>query len=252
MKHQTLCLYTCLLLLFLAPTSWADLTEEGSATHPLGSQGRISLENINGNVTIESWQRNEVEIRWTISAESQHGLDRVEVQIDTRSESVSIDTDYSRQKSKWRGDSASVEFWLKVPVGARLSEISLINGSLKLTDLAGNIDASLVNGKLRASGLSGDVELSTVNGSIEVSFDRLGGSQRVDLDSVNGSLEIRIPRNSDAEIEASTVHGRIRNDFGLEVDKGRYVGSDLKGTLGNGSARVELDNVNGSIDIEAN
>ena len=53
----------------------------------------------------------------------------------------------------------------------------------------------------------------------------------------------------DVDIEASTVHGRIRNDFGLEVDRGEYVGRSLRGSVGSGGARIDLSNVNGSIDI---
>ena len=86
-------------------------------------------------------------------------------------------------------------------------------------------------------------------GSLGVSLSALEAGQSVTLESVNGSLELSIPGYADADVEAETVHGRIKNDFGLEAERGRWVGSSLKGTLGRGGARIELENVNGSINI---
>ena len=50
-------------------------------------------------------------------------------------------------------------------------------------------------------------------------------------------------------IDVDTVHGRISNDFGLEVIKGEYVGRELSGVIGAGSGRIEIDNVNGGVTI---
>src|SRR5205085_1607912 len=42
----------------------------------------------------------------------------------------------------------------------------------------------------------------------------------------------------------------ISNDLGLPVREGEYVGRELAGRLGQGGARVGLNNVNGSIQIK--
>ncbi len=124
-----------------------------------------------------------------------------------------------------------------------------VNGSLSLNGLGGDVKAELVNGRATARDLAGNVEISTVNGSLDVALTELGTDQTIELESVNGSLDLAVPSYADAEIRAETVHGRIRNDFGLEEEKDEYVGSSLSGTLGRGGARVELENVNGSIHI---
>nr|MBA3804147.1 hypothetical protein [Acidobacteriota bacterium] len=38
------------------------LREEFHQTYPLAADGRVSLENINGSVTISTWDRNEVKV----------------------------------------------------------------------------------------------------------------------------------------------------------------------------------------------
>lgn len=223
-------------------------------TFDLGTNGRVSLSNVNGDVTIEGWDQPTVEVRAEISSRSRDAVERTKVEFDHDGSSLDIEVDLPSSRGGWLGshDGASVEFWLKVPRGVRLDDLSLVNGSLDIENVEGEIEASLVNGGLDASGLRGDAELSTVNGSIDVRFDRLDGTQRIQIESVNGSIDLFLPADADAEITADTVHGRISNDFGLEVDKSGWVGQELRGRLGSGSARISLDNVNGSIDIRKN
>ncbi|MEM7355426.1 MAG: DUF4097 family beta strand repeat-containing protein, partial [Acidobacteriota bacterium] len=129
----------------------------------------------------------------------------------------------------------------------RLDEIELVNGSLTVAGVAGDVAASLVNGEVRASGLTGNAEISTVNGRLEVALAELTSDRSIELSSVNGSLELKVPDYAGADVRASTVHGGIDNDFGLAVDRGDHVGQKLRGALGGGGARVDLSNVNGSI-----
>ncbi|MGH9720087.1 MAG: hypothetical protein ACRD8O_07730, partial [Bryobacteraceae bacterium] len=71
----------------------------------------------------------------------------------------------------------------------------------------------------------------------------------VSLDSVNGSIEISMPIDTGAELEASTVHGGIHNDFGAPRSRDQLVGSSLNGRIGGGGARIRLKTVNGGIRI---
>jgi DUF4097 and DUF4098 domain-containing protein YvlB len=94
--------------------------------------------------------------------------------------------------------------------------------------------------------------METVNGSVEASFRSLGGEQSVKAATVNGRITLRIPKDADVDISADTLNGSINaSDFGLKTEKG-FVGSDLNGKVGHGSARLNLDTVNGSIKIRSN
>lgn len=218
-------------------------------TFSLSATGRVSLDNINGDVTIEAWDSSEVKVQYTKRARSQAGLDRMTVEFDAQSDRLEIETEYSKQKRGWNNDGGEVDFHLWVPRGARLDEIDLVNGNLKITGVEGDLRADLVNGTVRASGLRGDVEIDTVNGDVEITMTDLAANRSVVIDSVNGSIEVAIPDGIGADIEASTVHGKISNDFGLKVKKGRYVGRSLNASMGGGGAQIELDNVNGAIRI---
>jgi DUF4097 and DUF4098 domain-containing protein YvlB len=129
-----------------------------------------------------------------------------------------------------------------------LDEIKLINGSLDITGMSGEVNASCINGRLEAHNLGGHARLSTINGHLDARFDRLTGKS-VELNSVNGSVDLTIPSDSNAEVEATTVSGGINNDLGLHVNNHRFIGHDLRGELGGGGTRIKVSNVNGRVDV---
>ena len=244
----TICALVVLTLGAHASNHRGAFSEEFHQTYSLTSDGRVELENINGSVHISTWEQNAVKVDAVKYADSKERLDEAHIEIDSGKDYVSIRTKYPEHEHWGLNNPASVEYTLTVPRGARLDEIKLINGSLDVTGVKGEVRASCINGSLEAHNLVGRAELSTINGHLDARFDELPGSS-VELKSVNGSLELTIPSDSKAEIEASTVSGGIENDFGLHVNHHRFVGHDLRGELGNGGARIRLENVNGRIEI---
>jgi len=248
----TICALFVLALGAQASEHRGDLTEEFHQTYPLTADGRVELDNINGDVHISAWDRKEVKVDAVKYAYSKDRLEDARIEIDAEKEHTSIRTKYRDHDLTFNWGShrnpASVEYTVTVPRTARLDEIKLINGALEVAGVDGEVHASCINGRLNARNLSGRAELSTINGHLEAKFDRLHGSS-VELKSVNGSVALTIPSDSKAEIEASTVSGGIDNDFGLHVNHRSFVGHDLRGQLGSGGPHIHLENVNGRIDI---
>jgi hypothetical protein len=228
------------------------LTEEFHQTYALTADGRIELDNVNGDVHIASWDQNQVKIDAVKYADTKERLDEAKIEIDSGKDSLSIRTKYPDHDHNWNWGShnnpATVEYTLTVPRGARLDEIKLINGSLDIVGVTGEVKASCINGRLEAHNLVGRAQLETINGHLDARFEALAGPS-VELSSVNGSVDLTIPSDAKAQIEASTVSGGINNDFGLHVNRHQFVGHNLRGELGAGGIHIELKNVNGRIDI---
>jgi len=245
----TICAFSIISTQAHAADKTADLTQEFHHTYPLNAQGQISLDNINGSVHISSWDHNEVKVDAVKHAENQERLDEARIQIDANSNEISIQTKYPEHNDYGRGiNPASVEYTLTVPRNARLNEIKLINGSLEVSGISGEVRASCINGTLSAKDLTGPMKLSTINGPAEVEIGH-SGTDQVEISSVNGPVKVTLPSNAKARIEANSVAGKISNDFGLRVNDHRYVGHDLNGELGGGGMSVHLRNVNGPIQI---
>jgi len=222
-----------------------DYTEEFHQTYAISAEGRIELDNINGDVHISSWDQNSVKVDAIKYADTKEKLEEARIEVNAGKDSISIRTKYPHHENN---NPASVEYTLTVPRSARLDEIKLINGSLDLSGVSGEVRASSINGRVRAQNLAGRTSLSTINGRLEARFDRLSGGW-VELSSVNGEVGLTIPSDANAEVEASTISGGIRNDLGLHVNNHRFVGHDLRGEIGSGGTHIKLENVNGRIEI---
>jgi len=246
-------IFAALVAMILAPSAQAtsgnsgsNLTEEFHKTVSLNANGRVSLENVNGNVEITGWEKNEVQIDAVKSARDQARLDEAKIEIEGSGDAVQIRTRYPEGRSN--ENPASVHYILHVPAGALLEKIHLVNGSLEISHFKGEVIAHLVNGKLKARDLAGRSELSTVNGPSEIQFSSLANVQEVKISAVNGSINLVLPPSPNANVSASSVSGNIRSDFPIQVQSG-FVGHHMSGTLGSGGTRIELSNVNGSTHI---
>jgi DUF4097 and DUF4098 domain-containing protein YvlB len=204
-----------LLALLLAVPIQAEVTQDFHRTVPLSANGRVSVENVNGNVEVTGWDRNEVQIDAVKSARDQQKLDEADIEVNTTSDSVEIRTRYPEGHTN--NNPASVHYHLHVPQNARIDRINLVNGSLTVQKVSGEVNANLINGKLRVDDLAGRAELSSVNGGIQANYASLNNVNEIRLKSVNGSIELGLPDSPNAEIKGSTVSGGIKTDFPLQV-----------------------------------
>lgn len=243
--RRTALLAAPLLLLCVAAAA-SPYRDEFHKTYPVSPNVQVSLSNINGSVQITAWDKNEVQLDAVKTADSQEKLQEAEIRVDASDSSVRIETHYPEHRNN--NNPASVEYQLHVPRAARLDKIDLVNGKLDIDGVRGEIQGASVNGNITAHGLSSDADLSTVNGSVSGELLDMAAAHHVKLSSVNGHVEIAMPKDANAHLSANTVSGSISSDFGLPIHKG-WVGSDLDTTLGSGSTRIELSNVNGSIKI---
>jgi len=229
------------------------VTETIESTHAVTADASFSLENINGNVEIGTWDRAEIRVVALKSARSQEDLDAIEVKIKSDDTHVSVKTDYNRNEGSFFGkwtNSGDVTYTVTVPTGASLRHVRNINGKITVDGVSGPVDVATVNGSIATTGLRDDAKLETVNGNVKAEFASVSADQSIEIGSVNGRSEIVLPENADVGIKARTVHGKIRTDFGLEVDKRKYgPGSRLNGQIGEGTASVDISTVNGGIRV---
>lgn len=239
------------LLLALAGTAAADVTETEEMSYTVNPGARVSLENVNGDIRISGGADGQVKVVAHKKAGKQEYLDELKIIVEATADHVRIETRHPKGEGGWfhwgNDGSGSVAYELSVPSDVSLDSIETVNGDVTIKTVAGVVKAGTVNGGLNMENLAGDVSLETVNGSITAVFDSLSGEQRVDAETVNGKIVLLLPADASARVTAETVNGSIdADDFGLKPEKG-FVGRDLSGEIGGGSARISLDTVNGSI-----
>ncbi len=244
-------------LAILTPQSvlQGDETERFEKTYPLSSNGRVSVSNVNGSIEVEGWDRNEVKLEVVKITDSKERLSQVEVKIEDKPDFFKVETNYGVWRNGSRNWNCSgscrleIKYKLMVPRNAVLNGIETVNGSVTISNTTNVTKASAVNGTVKASGLRGTADIDTVNGVSEISFDKLDSNSQINLSTVNGRVNLVIPSDADATIKADTVNGNISNEFNLPVRKGKYVGRNLFGKIGEGTSKINLDSVNGGLSI---
>jgi DUF4097 and DUF4098 domain-containing protein YvlB len=240
--------------LLVSGSIFASVTEEETFSYTLDDGGRFSISNVNGSITVTGGNGDSVEVVAIKKADNQEDLDKIEIEISHSASEIVIETELGKSDGWFsRGsNSGEVRYEVIVPGGTMLDSVETVNGNVNVSGVSGKVVAESVNGDLDISDLAGDVALATVNGSINAAFAICEGQQSVKTETVNGRVAITLPKDADVEISADTMNGGINGrDFGLETDKG-FVGSNLNGKIGEGSARLNVDTINGSIKIRSN
>jgi len=248
MKFKLLILTAVLLA---SGSLFASVTEEETFSYTLDEGGRFSISNVNGSITITGGKGDKVEIVATKKADSQDDLDGIEIEISHSSDEIVVETELGESNSWFSraNNSGQVTYEVIVPASSMLDSVETVNGNVTISGVSGTVIAESVNGDLEISDLQGDVELATVNGGVDADFTKCEGQQNIKAETVNGRVTITLPEDADVQVSADTLNGGINGrDFGLETDEG-FVGSDLNGKIGDGSARLNVDTVNGSIKI---
>jgi DUF4097 and DUF4098 domain-containing protein YvlB len=212
--------------------------------YSLGRGGRVTIQNLYGDVTITAWDRDDVLVEAVKHGNQARQLDEARIVVEPGAGTLSIRTIYDGGDAR---QPARVEYRLMVPRSAHLEDVRLVNGELEIHGVDGPVKASAVNGAIRAEHMGGAVQLSTVNGIVEAGFERLDRGRPIQLASVNGAIHLLLPAGARASVYAHNRGGGITSAFGTASrDQG---GHTLKVELHRGGAPIHVYNVNGGIFI---
>ncbi|MCI0490571.1 MAG: DUF4097 family beta strand repeat-containing protein [Blastocatellia bacterium] len=253
---------------------------EETKTFVLSGDSKFSIENPNGDIKIEGWDRPEAEVRIIKRGGSPRDRREAAVRYSEEGGNITLRTDPSF------GPRMQIEYEVKLPRNLRQVEIisgnsdveiSEVNaaisinaqrGSISLSDIkgdisvdsqTGSIEVSDISGDIKASSRSGSIEMSDINGSVKtnsisgrtrVEFARLPEGKGLTFNSISGSIELEFQSPINAELEARTVSGRIDLDeeFGLNVDK-QPPGQRASGPIGKGGPQLSISTTSGNIKV---
>jgi hypothetical protein len=151
------------------------------------------------------------------------------------------------QNGDVRNSDVQVDFTVQVPRGVSFVGRT-VQGDVTARGLAGPVHASSVDGSIELS-TSGSGNAETVNGSVTAVLGSTDGGP-LSLRTVNGSVELTLPAGAGANIKAETMNGEISTDVPLGGVT-REAKNHVEGILGGGGPEVELETVNGDIDLRS-
>ena len=226
--------------------------ETFSRTAAFSPTGSLSLKNVNGDIVIEAWDRDEILIEGEKSAKTVDELKAIDLTLALSDTRADIKVHLPKRSGGWFGNDSlrgAVTFRIKIPGTAVLEKIDTVNASVQITGLRGRIDAQTVNGRIRATNIAGDASLQTVNGQVDAAFASVAAGQKLAMKTVNGSVRVALPPDTGLEVSGSVVNGHIECDLPLQLT-GKISRKRVEGTIGDARATLRAQSVNGSIHLE--
>lgn len=225
-----------------------------------------------GSVRITGWERNEMEVvghlgRDVTSLQIEGGPDRFEISADWEDwDESDWDDDRRRTRNRDRDQDVDVELEIRVPHGASL-EVETVTAPIRVSGVHGRIDLETVTGTIEYGGDSTYLSLATVTGSIEASANGLERGQfetvqgnitwsgalarqaQLSFETVGGNIELQLPADVSASFDVETMMGEIDTDFGVQAQRvSRWINTqELHFTAGDGSARVSIETLQGTV-----
>jgi hypothetical protein len=247
-------------LLFATAAAAAELTETIDRTFDVRPGANVVLSNVNGRITVTSWDQPRVRVVATKEVDGDRGelkkaLQDLRVELQPRDGGLVITTHYPKEMTgmskilDWlSGDDvdAQVRYDLTVPRTMNV-DVTNTNGTIELTDVTGQLELDTTNGRIEVTRCAGSLDASTTNGSIKAELVRIAKGQPLRFETTNGRIDVSVPANAAADLDASTTNGSIRSD--LPVAATRTSSNSLRGTINGGGTTLRLRTTNGGIAI---
>jgi hypothetical protein len=215
------------------------------------------------------------------------GSEKVEIDQDQRGNRISL---VSHLLSGADADSGRVEYQVQVPADANVTMSSatgplhaeglrgdlVLEGNTAVVDvrnvneahvrvktLDGPVTVSnMIDGHVEITSVSGAIALKAVSGPLvhvnsttgNVAYDGdFGDAGEYSLTTHTGDIEAIAPRYASIDVVATSMHGKVDNDFLLDPVHNSFVervGSTFAGTLGKAASSVRLVSFSGKIHLK--
>ena len=242
---QPLAVLICALAISALP-SYA-VSKEFSEKYPLEAGGSFELQNVNGTIQVQGWDRDEVEVHAVKTAKNRESdLDRVSIEVNARPRSISITTRYPQNE----GVEVMVEYVIRVPHNSHVEHLGTVNGTLRVSGVSDVEELHTVNGGIEVYEAGGDLRAHTTNGNIHVELASFRNATGALAETTNGSVLLAVPADTQADLEARCLNGNFLSEIPVSMEGGLKP-REMHGRIGQGGAPIRLRTVNGAIRLVA-
>jgi DUF4097 and DUF4098 domain-containing protein YvlB len=213
----------------------------------------LSLENTNGNIKIQGWDQEKVEI--TAAEKRSYPLSprisfyrsqALEPKIDVQSSDDGI-----RIKTSSAGDKEDqlrlVHYDLRVPRSVKLDGIHNGQGSIQISDIFGSLQIGQKDGDVTVKNFSGFADIVLGSGSVEAELLDVRPEDEVRIKTGRGDIVLYLEASIEAQIDADAPDGGISSDIDLRRP---LPAKTVSVRLGEGKSVIMLSTLHGAIKIK--
>src|ERR1700684_3674731 len=236
-----------LLLAALASVCGSSFAYDETFHHvyPLTKGGSFVLENVNGSVHVDGWDRDEVEVSAVKTGTSEaRDVQQVKIEVDNSTPGqIAVHTRYP----KGEGAEVAVEYHVHVPYRVLLGSVGTVNGSVIVRGIEGSGALRSVNGNVEVTNSTGRFSEKTTNGNVRLELRQLADGGPMNLETVNGSVVLGLPASARADVKVLSMNGDVTSDFPVTSTAGSPGARAYQAKLGVGGDQISVRTINGGI-----
>jgi len=108
---------------------------------------------------------------------------------------------------------------LQVPPRTNL-KLSTVNGDQILVErIEGDIEVTAVNGSVMLTDVAGAAVVHSTNGEVKVTLRQVTPQKPMSFTSFNGDVDVTLPPNTKANLKMRTDHGEVLTDFDVQIQQ---------------------------------
>jgi DUF4097 and DUF4098 domain-containing protein YvlB len=122
-----------------------------------------------------------------------------------------------------------------------------VSGNVTVRGPGGRVDSNTSSGSVEIRGANNDVKAHSASGRVDIGGNPSGNSYW-DLKTMSGPINISVPSDANFHLSSNAVSGEIRAQIPIVIEEqGKH---SLRARVGNGSGRVEVHTVSGSVELD--
>ena len=225
--------------------------------------GLVKLNLLNGSVSVKAYTGKEVVIESQARGrgnrdQTRDGLRR----IDTTARGLVIEEENNVISISSRNPSDGGHIEIQVPVKTNLSLRSNNGGNTTVEGVEGELEITNMNSSVRLINVAGSVVAHSTNGSVNVTLREITPNKPLSFTSMNGSVDVTLPATTKANLKLRADNGGVYSDFDVQLkpttptvddrrtQQGRLrieTDKTITGTINGGGPDIEMRSFNGTI-----
>ena len=157
----------------------------------------------------------------------------------------------------------STNLEIEVPTGVDLKVHTDNDGTLRISNIQGEVELDNYNGDIYANNISGSAVATSYNGEIKITFDNVSPDTPMSYTTYNGDVDLSFPSTTKATFKMKTNQGEILSGFDMNLIRsepiqkkdersGVYkvtVNDWVKGEINGGGPEIVMKSYNGDLYI---
>lgn len=196
------------------------------------SENVLYIHNILGDVVVQAYDGTDVQITYDkrIDADTDRDLERAKEELEFVVEEegdrilVYIDAPFIHVKKRNGSISYNINDWdddydytfdinVQVPRNTNLDVSTINNGKVLVENIRRKwLDVSNINGSVELVNVAGITDANTINGDITASYSE-SPSSNSSYETINGTIEVIYPEDLSADITFKSMHGDLYTNF---------------------------------------